>query len=168
MRALKHVGRQSVKLNYVLHVCDVRGLPDSISSIAVCWERGGKMFTTRSVKVNGGGNERNANVDSKLRLTATLFRAAKKAAQYDAKPSTLRVLDRSPGGAGSVLGQGELDLATAATGNGEAHVRQVFLSMPGRAVGGQRQLTMQLSISSTLVQPDDEDTASYVDSADQV
>mmetsp|Transcript_11660 Transcript_11660/g.25032 ORF Transcript_11660/g.25032 Transcript_11660/m.25032 type:complete len:375 (+) Transcript_11660:250-1374(+) len=166
MRALKHVGRLTTKLDYVLLVCDVRGLPESCSSVAVCWERGGKIFTTRTIRVEGVGPERMARMNAKLKLTATLYRSPRKTT-FDPKPSTLRVLNRSSSGSAAVLGQGELDLAGVASidGVGRTQVRQLKLDPPGKVIQGALPITLQISISSKLA--DEDENTSTADSVSQ-
>lgn len=39
MKALKHLGKQPLAFVFDAYVCDVRGLPSDVSSIAISWER---------------------------------------------------------------------------------------------------------------------------------
>ena len=98
MKALAHIGKQQLKFTFELYICDIRGLPEDVSQVALSWERNGKPLATSATCVTQttGGAERTAMVDEKINISATLFRNAKRA-HIDPKLSLLRVLDMSGG-----------------------------------------------------------------------
>lgn len=144
MPRLHHIGKQVLKFTFELHLCDVRGLPEGVGAISVNWERGGHVI--RSKAVTTSTTEHLAMLDAKLRSTATLYRSARRAV-FDAKPSTIKVVDASSGQpqtAASVIGTAEFDLAEHANLEVGAPSKVMQLQLHGRHGA----LLLQFTISS--------------------
>ena len=161
LHKLAHVGKQPLKFDFNVYLCDVRGLPKGAHLVAIRWDRGKHVAQTTPVRSEGTGSgaERVALVDEKLYTTATLYRSAKRAA-FDAKPSVITVIDMSAaefGGTPVVLGQAELDLAALADLNAEAPAVQRQLRIPRRRGHDEAsddlhpQMLLQMSIGSRWV-----------------
>jgi len=152
MRSLTRIGKQPLKFSFEVYVCDVRGLPGDIGTISVVWERSGKTSSKSSVVVTSilaGSAERTAMVDEKLTTTATLYRSARRAT-FDAKPSTLSIID---GGTQAMLCSTDFDLAEFAELNAEvpARSKQVRMSRAvrrGDAQATATDITVQMTIKS--------------------
>lgn len=130
---LHHIGKQVLKFNFELHLCDVRGLPEGVSAVSIHWERGGHVVRSRVVATSV--RERLAMLDVKLRSTATLYRSAKRAA-FDAKPSMIKVIDETSGSTHSptsVLGVAEFDLAEHANLDTSAPPKVMQLPIHGKS-----------------------------------
>jgi hypothetical protein len=134
MKSLRRVGTTQTKFVFSVHVADVRGLPASVTTVAVSWQRGDKAVATPSVTAQGSGTERGARIDAKLTHVATLY-AHKDT--YQSKPSILRVMHVPTAGAKPVVvATAELDLAeyVPTHAKGEAppkpQVRQMVMTPP--------------------------------------
>ena len=158
--ALKHVGKQPLKFEYDLYVCDVRGLPSDVSKVAVSWDRGGKQQTaSRHVSTQTtGSDERTAMIDETLRQSATLYRSSKRAT-FDAKPSAIRILDVSGGpyAPPTVLGLADFDLAEHADLNADAPPRSKQLHLPRLSfrrddANPDMQILIQMTVTSRWLQ----------------
>ena len=157
--ALKHVGKQPLKFEYDLYVCDVRGLPSDVSKVAVSWDRGGgKQQTAHVATQTTGSNERTAMIDETLRQSATLYRSSKRAT-FDAKPSAIRILDVSGGpyAPPTVLGAADFDLSEHADLNADAPPRQKGLHLPRLSfrrddLNPDMQILIQMTVTSRWLQ----------------
>ncbi len=138
LRGMKHVGKQAVKVTIELSLCDVRCVPPGVTHIAVCWERGQHVLSTRVAAVD---NERLATLNSRLKLNATLYR--QRNGQLAPKPSTLRVLDRSRSAPTAVIGEASLELGDVEPG-ARPRVKQVQMATLGNPAVP---MLAQLSIS---------------------
>ena len=97
MRKLAHVGKNKLRVTFEIYVCDVRGLPSHVRQISIVWGRSSRADEAQSSTVGTsdmGSSEAAAMVNEKLHMTATLYRSARRAT-FDAKPSTVTVLDAS-------------------------------------------------------------------------
>ena len=139
LRGMKHVGKQAVKVTIELSLCDVRCVPPSVTHIAVCWERGQHVLSTRVAAVD---NERLATLNSRLKLNATLYR--QRNGQYAPKPSMLRVLDRSRKAPTAVIGEASLELGDVEPG-ARPRVKQLQMATLGNPAVP---MLVQLSISA--------------------
>ena len=138
LRGMKHVGKQAVKVTIELSLCDVRCVPPGVTHIAVCWERGQHVLSTRVAAVD---NERLATLNSRLKLNATLYR--QRNGQLAPKPSMLRVLDRSRSAPTAVIGEASLELGDVEPG-ARPRVKQVQMATLGNPAVP---MLAQLSIS---------------------
>jgi hypothetical protein len=168
MKSLRRVGTTQTKFVFSVHVADVRGLPASVTTVAVSWQRGDKAVATPSVTAQGSGNERGARIDAKLTHVATLY-AHKDT--YQSKPSILRVMHVPTAGAKPVVvATAELDLAeyVPTHAKGEAppkpQVRQMVMTPPRGSEHKGLQVLVQLSVASqTLTAADASRAASGLD-----
>lgn len=169
MRALKHVGKQPLKFSFEAYICDVRGLPNDVSQVAISWERGGKQTaTTRTVITQTtGAEERTAMLDETLRLQCTLYRSARRAT-FDAKPTLIRVLDMSGGpyATPAVLGTADFELSEHADLNADSPAKSKQLRLPRallrRGDGTADMLiTLQMTIQSRWLQGESSDEREY-------
>ena len=149
MRSLTRIGKQPLKFSFEVYVCDVRGLPNDVRELAILWERSGKTSarTDNVATTSAGSSERTAMVVAKLRSAATLYRSARRAT-FDAKPSTIAVVDATSGvsSAQAVLGIADFDLAEHAELNADAPARSLQLRVPRAVRRGDAQPEMQLTI----------------------
>jgi hypothetical protein len=143
MRRLKNVGKQATRVCTELNVCDVRCIGEGITHVALQWERGAHVISTRVTAVEI--RERLARFNCHLRMNATLYRSSRSG--FASKPSMLRLLDRTPGAQAAVMGEMELDLASFEPGT-PALVKQLRLKPPGRG-GASTSLLLQLTVECT-------------------
>ena len=135
-----HKGKDVLKFNFELHLCDVRGIPERVGSVCVHWEQGGQVIQSQAATTSA--TEQLATLDTKLRSTVTLYRSAKRTV-FAAKPSIIKVVNTAL--PQTVIAMAEFDLAQHA--NLEAGAAATVIQLQLHGTGGEL-LILQFSVSS--------------------
>ena len=94
MKRLKRIGRAKYKYEFEVNVCDVRGVPASVSSVAVVWQRSDQRLSTPPAVVEVA--DRVANFGAKLTNVCTLYGGAKDT--FEPKMSSVKIVDYGASG----------------------------------------------------------------------
>ena len=101
MKRLKRIGRAKYKYEFEVNVCDVRGVPASVSSVAVVWQRSDQRLSTPPAVVEVA--DRVANFGAKLTNVCTLYGGAKDT--FEPKMSSVKIVDYGASGRAAVVAQ---------------------------------------------------------------
>ena len=99
MKRLKRIGRAKYKYEFEVNVCDVRGVPASVSSVAVVWQRSDQRLSTPPAVVEVA--DRVANFGAKLTNVCTLYGGAKDT--FEPKISSVKIVDYGASGGAAVV-----------------------------------------------------------------
>ena len=152
MKRLKRIGRAKYRYEFEVNVCDVRGVPASVSSVAVVWQRSDQRLSTPPAVVEVA--DRVANFGAKLTNVCTLYGGAKDT--FEPKMSTVKIVDYGASGRAAVVAQAELELSEVARGatGGAPQVKQLRMRCGKQHLGAE--LLLQLSVSARLLADGDD------------
>ena len=150
---MKRLSASPRQVQYELsRVCDVRGVPASVSSVAVVWQRSDQRLSTPPAVVEVA--DRVANFGAKLTNVCTLYGGAKDT--FEPKMSSVKIVDYGASGRAAVVAQAELELSEVARGatGGAPQVKQLRMRCGQQHLGAE--LLLQLSVSARLLADDDD------------